>query len=202
MKNAPDNCRVEVNAWDVPSATGAGERFRFSVGARCSRGCDLGGQELGLFDQQGAQICTVKLGRDVYPGTEAHYFAGVEAPAPLTAGSYQWEVRTAAGDSELPHAAGSFRLAVRVVGAPECEVTVKAVDRETQTPIKGARVVLHPYRAVTDANGIAKVKVTRGSYDILVAGSKYVPATTSVEVTADMVTCAELDADTVDEIPE
>ncbi len=79
--------------------------------------------------------------------------------------------------------------------SPDCEVTVRAVDREKQTPIKGARVVMHPYRAVTDENGIAKVRVARGQYDILVSGSRYMPACTSVEVTADMITSAELDAD-------
>jgi hypothetical protein len=198
MKNraeAGEPHAVELTVWDVPSAIGAGERFRFSVGARCSARCDLGGQELVLFDQQGAQVCTVKLGRDVCPGTEALYFSEVEAPAPLTAGSYQWEVRTAGGDSQLPHAAGSFPLAVRVVSAPDCEVTIRAVDREKQTPIRSARVVMHPYRAVTDENGIAKVRVAKGQYDILVSGSNYIPAAARVEVTADMMTSAELDAD-------
>ena len=98
-------------------------------------------------------------------------------------------------DAKLPHAPGSFPLIVRVVTSPDCEVTVRAVDREEQTPIKGARVVMHPYRAVTDDNGIAKVRVARGQYDILVSGSQYLPACASVEVTADMITSAELDAD-------
>jgi hypothetical protein len=157
---------------------------------------------LSIYDQEGTRAATAKLGGDVWPGTEALHFAEVEARAPLEAGSHQWEAKIAGWDAELPHAAGSFPLTVRVVSAPDCEVTVKAVDRETQTPIKGARVVMHPYRAVTDGNGIAKIKVTRGPYEILVSGSKYVPASTSVEVTADMITCAELDADTVEEIPE
>ena len=41
----------------------------------------------------------------------------------------------------MPHAPGSFPLSVRVVTAPDCEVTVRVVDREKQTPIEGARVV-------------------------------------------------------------
>jgi hypothetical protein len=91
---------------------------------------------------------------------------------------------------------------VRVVSAPDCEVTVRALDREKRTPIKGARVVMHPYRAVTDENGVAKVRVARGQYDILVSGSRYMPASTSVEVTADIITSAELDADQPDEVIE
>jgi hypothetical protein len=201
--NAPaEPHAAQLTVWDVPSAIGAGERFRVSVGARCSAGCDLSGRELSLFDQEGSRVGTVKLGHDTWPGTEALYFAEVEARAPREAGSHQWEAKIAGWDAGVPHAHGSFPLVVRVVTSPDCEVTVKVVDRESQAPIKGARVVLHPYRAVTDDSGIVNVKVTRGSYDLMVSGSKYVPASTSVEVTADMVTCAELDADTIDEIPE
>ena len=93
-------------------------------------------------------------------------------------------------------------MVLRVVGAPDCVVTVRAVDREKQIPIKGACVVMHPYRAVTDENGIAKVRVARGQYDILVSGSQYMPVSTSVEVTADFTTSAELDADQPCENPE
>jgi hypothetical protein len=200
MKNDPGNSpveqhTVELTVWDVPSTTAAGERFAVSVGARCSAGCDLAGRELRIFDQEGSPAGTVKLGHDIWPGTEALYFAAVEAKAPLQAGSHQWEARISGWDAELPHAPGSFPLIVRIVTAPDCEVTVRAVDRENQTPIKGACVVMHPYRAVTDDNGIARVKVARGQYDILVSGSQYMPACASVEVAADMITSAELDPD-------
>jgi len=193
---------LQLTAWDVPSAIGAGEYFRVAVGAKCSAGCNLGGRELSLFDQGGAQVGTVKLSHETWPGTEALYFAEVEAKAPLVAGSRQWEAKIAGWDAELPHAAGSIPVIVRVVGSPDCEVTVRAIDREKQTPIKGARVVMHPYRAVTDESGIAKVRVAKGQYDILVSGSQYLPAATSVEVTADMITSAELDADQPDEVLE
>jgi hypothetical protein len=193
---------AQLTVWDVPSATVAGERFRVAVGVRCSAGCDLSGQSLGLFDQKGAAVGTARLGREVWPGADALYFSEVEAQAPLAPGSHRWEIRTGDWFSKLPHAAGSLPMTVRVVRRPDCEVTVKVVDRESQAPIQGARVVMHPYRAVTDEGGIAKVKVTRGAYDILVSGSKYVPVCTSVEVTADLITSAELDADSGDEIPE
>ncbi len=193
---------LELTVWDVPSATAASERFAVSVGARCSAGCDLGGRELSLFDQDGGRAGTVKLGHAVWPGTEALYFAEVEARAPLEAGSHQWEAKMAGWNGKPPHTAGSFPLVVRVVTAPDCEVTVKAVDRANQAPIAGARVVMHPYRAATDDNGIARVRVARGHYDILVSGSRYLPACTSVEVTADMATNAELDADQPDEDQE
>ena len=186
---------VELTVWNVPPTTVAGERFSVSVGARCSAGCDLTGRQLTIFDQKGSPAITGKLGQDVWPGTEALYFAEVAGTAPLEAGSHQWEAKIAGWEAEQPHAAGSFPLVVRVVPAPECEVTVRAIDREKQIPIAGARVVMHPYRAVTDDNGIARVRVAKGQYDILVSGSRYVPACANVEVTADVTTSAELDAD-------
>jgi hypothetical protein len=222
VENGPRNYRVEVspddagggitpgvephaaqlNVWNVPSAIVAGERFRVSVGVRCSAGCDLSGQSLGIFDQTGAEVGTVRLGREVWPGADALFFSEVEAQAPRAPGSHRWEIRTGHWVLKLPHAAGSLPMTLRVVRPPDCEVTVKVVDRESQAPIQGARVVMHPFRAVTDDRGIAKVKVTRGPYDILVSGSKYVPVCTSVEVTADLITRAELDADSGGEIPE
>ncbi len=201
MTNEPgNNAPVEPHAvhltvWDVPSTVEPGERFALAVGARCSGGCGLGGRELSIFDQAGALAGTAKLGDEIWPGTEALYFARCEARAPLEAGSHPWEAKIAGWDAEVPHTPGSFPLVIRAVTAPDCEVTVRAVDRETQTPIKGARVVMHPYRALTDVNGIARVRVAKGQYDILVSGSHYLPACTSVEVTADMTTSAELDAD-------
>ena len=186
---------AQVTVWDVPSAAVAGERFKFAVGARCSAGCNLAGRELSIFDHDGALAGTVKLGHDVWPGTEALYFAEVEARAPLAVGSHQWEAKIDGWDTELPHASGAFPLIVRVVPSPDCEVTVRAVDREKQTPIKHARVVMHPYRAETDDNGIARVRVARGQYDVLVSASQYTAACTRVDVTADTITSAELDAD-------
>jgi hypothetical protein len=197
---------VQLNVWDVPATTVAGKRFRISIGVRCSAGCDLGGQGVSLFDQAGSQVGAVTLGHDVWPGTQALYFAEGEAEAPLEAGSHRWEIKTADWVSEPPHTSGSLPIVVRVVNPPDCEVTVKAVDREKQTPIEGARVLMHPYRVVTDRNGIAKVKLTRGPYDVLVSGSRYVPVCTTVEVTTDLITTAELDADrpwvSPDEDPE
>jgi len=185
---------VRLNVWDVPSAIVAGEPFKFLVGVKCSAGCNLAGRDFGIFDGDGCQHGAANLRGQIWPGTEALYFAEVEAKAPI-AGDQQWEVRTAAWCSDLPHAAGSFGMSLRVVSPPDCEVTIEVVDREKQCPIKGARVVMHPYRATTDENGIAKLKVTKSRYDVLISGSKYVPVSTSLEVMADVNTRAELDED-------
>lgn len=199
---APDVHAVALTVWGVPPTTVAGERFAVTVGARCSAGCDLGSRALNLFDQDGSRAGTVVLGRTVWPGTEALYFAEVDAKAPLEAGSHPWEARMAGWEAEPPHAGGSFPLMVRVVPAPDCEVTVKVVDSETQTPIAAARVVMHPYRAVTGDSGIASIRIAKGQYDMLVSRSRYLPVCVSVEVSADMTTTTTLDADQPDEDQE
>jgi hypothetical protein len=191
-----------LNIWDLPPAIVAGERFSFTVGAKCSAGCDLSGQGLRILGHDGSERCAITLGGDVWPGTDALYFAEVAVEAPRTAGTYQWEVRAAAWESELPHAAGAVDLRLKVVDAPDCEVTVEAVDSDTQSPIKDARVVMYPFRAVTDESGVAKLKVSKGRYDILVSASKYIPVSTTVEVTADMVTKTALDVDPPWEPPD
>src|SRR5262245_51983396 len=175
---------AELNVWDVPSAIVAGERFKFTVGVRCSAGCNLAGRGLTIVDGNGLQVGAAHLAHNIVPGTDALYCAEVEADSPATVGGHRWEIKTVAWDSELPHAAGSITMAVRVVRPPDCEVTVEAVDRDNQRPIEGASVVMHPYRAVTDENGVAKIKVTKGRYDILVSGSSYVPVSIPAEVTA------------------
>jgi len=186
---------AELNVWDMPSAVVAGARFKFMVGVKCSAGCCLAGHGLGIFNQEGTQVGAATLGPEIWPETDALYVAEIEGEAPSAAGAHQWEVRTAAWDCDLPHAAGALVMSIRVVNPPDCEITVEAVDKENQTPIKGARVVMHPYRALTDENGVARVKVAKGRYDILVSASKYLAVSTTAEVTADMITRAELEGE-------
>jgi hypothetical protein len=183
---------ASVNVWGLPSAIAAGERFRFNVGIKCSAGCKLTGRQVSVCDHEGAQVGEANLLEDVWPGTGALYFAEVEAQAPLTTGDHGWEVKTPGSDSGVPHAAGSCTFAVKVVSPPDCEVTVEAFDSEKQAPIKGAHVLLHPYRALTDEMGVAKVKVAKGRYDLFVSGFNYIAYQDIIDVAGDVATRAVL----------
>ena len=183
---------TSVNVWGLPSAIAAGERFSLKVGVKCSSGCRLTGRPLSIFDQEGAQVRAASLLDEIWPGTSALYFAEVEAQAPRTTGDHQWRVRIPGSDSGVPHAAGSFDFAIKVVSPPDHEVTVEAFDGEKQTPIEGVHVLLHPYRAVTDANGVAKLKVAKGSYKLYVSGFNYIAHESTLTVAADLTTRAEL----------
>jgi hypothetical protein len=183
---------ASVNVWGLPSAIAAGECFRFKVGIKCTAECKLTGRPLSIFDHEGAQVGAGSLLDDVWPGTSALYFAEGEAQAPLTTGDYAWQVKTPGSDSGVPHAAGSFTFAVKVVSPPDHEVTVEAFDSEKQIPIKGAHVLLHPYRALTDESGVAKVNVAKGRYKLFVSGFQYVAYQSIIDVAGDVTTRAEL----------
>src|SRR5712671_531560 len=183
---------ANVNVWGLPSTISAGERFSFKVGIRCSAGCKLAGRALSITDHDGAQVAAAKLCDDVWPGTSALYFAELEAQAPRTPGDFTWQVTTAASEQSVPHAAGSNGFAVRVVAPPDHEVTVEAFDGDTQAPIKGAHVLLHPYRALTDERGVAKVKVAKGRYKLFVSGFKHIAYQDIIDVAGDVTIRAEL----------
>jgi len=185
----------------------AGERFRMKVGIKCSDECQLTNRDFGIYDHAGAQVATGTLPGEHWPGTTGLYVAEVELEAPAAEGLYTWSVKgpsTALGagpgsDVGIPHAEGSISFGVRVVSPPEYLVTVETVDKESQTPLSGARVVIHPYKAVTDERGVAQVRVAKGAYKLFVSQTRYLTFGLPVEVTADMTARAELDLEPVPE---
>jgi hypothetical protein len=183
---------MSVNVWGLPSAIAAGECFGLKVGIKCSAECKLAGRPLSIFDHEGAQVGEANLLDDVWPGTSALYFAEVEAQAPLTTGDHEWHAEAPGSEQGVPHAAGSFTFTIKVVRPPDHEVTVEAFDSEKQTPIKGAHVLLHPYRALTDERGMAKVRVAKGCYRLFVSGFQYIAHQSIIDVAGDVTTRAEL----------
>ena len=100
-------------------------------------------------------------------------------------------------DRGIPHAEGSVDFGLRVVGHPECLVTIETVDKVTQLPLSGARVVMHPYRVVADKHGVARVRVAKGAYTLFVSQTNYLTCGLPVEVTEDMTSRVELDLEPV-----
>jgi hypothetical protein len=186
---------ARLNAWDVPTAIPVGEPFTFKIGLACSAGCNLGGQRLRLVDHNGREAGIVTLGREPWPGTAALYVAAATATAPTEVGRHVWQIATTEWDTALPHAAGTLELTVNAAPAPECAVTINVVDYDKRIPIGGATVVLHPYRAVTDAAGVAKIRVTKGRYDALVSAKRYAPFSVPIEADANVAATVELERD-------
>ena len=102
---------------------------------------------------------------------------------------------TESGGGANAHAVGRARFGVRVVSAPDCRVTVTAVDAESGAPVEGARVVAHPYRTVTDERGEAELRVPAGEYRLFVSGKGCIPFRFDGEVKGDTSIRAELERD-------
>jgi hypothetical protein len=184
--------------WGIPSAVVARERFNIKVGVKCSSECDFKNRNFEIYNHEGAQVATVTLSGNRWPGTGLH-FAELELEAPAAEDLYTWSVKCAGLAVGIPHDEGSVSFGIRVVGHPECLVTVETIDRETQMPLSGARVVMHPYRAITDERGVAQVRVAKGEYKLFVSQTSYLTFALPVDVTANMTARAELDLEPVPE---
>ncbi len=196
----PHDTRVVV--WDTPPAVECGKRFAVRLGVTCSARCRPAGWVVEVRDHDGARQAETPLGDDPWPGTDALYHAEVPLAAPDTEGLYIWEAAALTGGPAVAHGGPavahtdcSVRFGVRVVSAPACLVTVVAMDAQRRTPVAGARVVAHPYRAVTDERGVAELRVPAGEYRLFVSGKRYVPFRFDGRVEADTTIRAALAQD-------
>lgn len=183
---------THVVAWDVPPTIVVGERFRMKLGIRCSSECQPAHRRFEILDHENAVVATGTMSSEIWPGTSALYVAEAELDAPAEEGLYTWNVKVPASDLGAPHEEGAVSVGVRAVSCPECLVTVAVVDKDSQVPLPGARVVMHPFRAVTDDRGIAELRVAKGAYTLFASQTRYLTFGLPVEVTADMTASAEL----------
>ncbi len=184
--------RTRVNVWGVPDAVTAGTRFSARVGVKCTCGCSLADQPFTVHDESGNELAGGTLEADIWPGTEALYTAEVELPAASAAGRHTWEVRFDPADLALPHEVSAGRFGVIFTPLAEHVVKVEAIDRDSQQPLAGAIVTMHPYRALTDERGVAELRVPKGAYTLFVSARRHVSDRAKVEVTGDLATRAAL----------
>jgi hypothetical protein len=213
----PHSTRVVV--WDVPSTIESGETFSVKLGVNCSSECRPNGWTVEVRDQSGERRATVTFGGESWPGTSALYYAEVELSAPDTEGLHTWEAKALAkaaadpqadglaegpadasaegpaDDPDIPHAEAVAPFGVRVVPAPECLLTVVAIDMESQTPVEGAKVSVHPYKTFTDERGVAEVRLPKGEYRLFVSGKNYFPFRSDGEMKTDVTIKVELAVD-------
>jgi hypothetical protein len=69
---------------------------------------------------------------------------------------------------------------------------VEVTDKDNKMPLKGATVVLHPYRAITDERGVAELRMSKGQYKLQVSKAKYLARVLPLEVLSDLATTTEL----------
>jgi hypothetical protein len=179
---------TSVVVWDVPSAIEVGSRFRIKAGVKCSAGCTMTGETLTVHDGDGNRLASATLGDRPWPGTAALHYAELELTAPSAEGRQRWQVRADAGGQDLPHSEGAAGFGLNCTPVAECTLTVQAVDVGKDTPIPRARIQMHPYRGVTDENGMLTLRVPKGSFKLVVSGKDYVSKSMDIEVTQDTAT--------------
>ena len=161
---------TSLAVWDVPTAA-AGERFAVKIGAKSSAGCAMAGCRIDVLDGAGAVVASERLGATAWPGTDALFWAGVELSAPAEPGAAHFAVRFDGKQLDEPHRGAELAFNVSVVARPEHTVTVQITA--AGEPIDQAYVRLGPYRAITDATGMAAINVAEGRYELVVWKAGY-----------------------------
>lgn len=183
---------TSIAIWDVPSPIVLNNKFKFKVGVSCSLDCKLTDGKIEIYDQEGRQVATEKLGRVPWQGTNALYWTEVELESPCTEGRYTWQAKFPKPDSEPAHEAACFSFGFITARPPEHQVTVEVIDKDKNTPIENAYVLLSPYRNYSGDGGVAKIGVAKGEYELNVAKADYKPFQTIINVATDMAVKAEL----------
>lgn len=186
---------TRVVVWDTPPAIECGQAFGIKVGVKCTANCRAEGWALEISDESGTRLAEATLSGEIWKETDGLYYSEVDLVAPAAAGLYTWQAKVRAMGSSMPHASCTVAFSVRAVPKPECLLRIIAIDVESRSPVEGAKVVIHPYRAFTDSRGVAEVRVPKGEYRLFVSGKNYLPYRGDGKVDEDVTIKAELEVD-------
>jgi hypothetical protein len=128
-------------------------------------------------------VASGTLGETPWPGTGALFWTKIEVRAPSHPGTAALLARFDATPLHEPHRDAIMEFHVAVVAKPEHTLTVEVTAGGA--PIEEACVRLGPYRAVTNASGVAQVKMAKGAYDLFVWKAGYDTPAKSVRIETD-----------------
>jgi hypothetical protein len=175
---------TSVAVWGVPSPL-KGSRFAVRVGIKCSAGCSLAGQLVKIWDESGRKLGEGSLAGVPRPGTAALYEAEVSLVAPSEAGVFSRSATFDPTGLGLPHGGSAANFTFRSLEPPQHTVTVALVPKGLDAPLGKIEVFVGPYVAETDAEGVARVGVPKGTYEVSAWRVDLEPASTQLEVTGD-----------------
>lgn len=177
---------IMIAVWDVPSALVAGETFTVKVGIKASVAGSMARTPVTIHDADGNQLSAAEADDTTLPGSDGLHVVEFQLAAPASEGLHRWEARASGAASPASRTDASAALAVRVVPCPDVSVTVEAFDAEDEAPIRNAKVVLHPYRALTNQDGVAVLRVAGGDYTLFVSARGHETASWRLAITQDM----------------
>jgi hypothetical protein len=182
---------TSLAVWDIAPAVVAGETVSVKVGAKSSGGCALNGCRIEVLDGD-AVVASGVLGETPWPGSSALFWTEIEMRTPSWPGTAAFAVRFDATALDEPHRGVILPFGVSVVAKPEHTLTVKVTAGGAA--IDEAYIRLGPYRAITDAWGMAQVKMAKGDYELVVWKAGYDMPATPVTIEADTIVPIEAQA--------
>jgi hypothetical protein len=183
---------TSLAVWAVPSPVPIGGNFSVTVGAKSSGACDLKGARIDISDETGAAVGHGTLGAAPWPGTSGLYWAQIGLAAPRGEGTFSWGVAFPVQELKLPHDESSATFGFATVRPPEHRLTVKVTESEGATPLADVQVALGPYRASTDAAGLARLEIPAGQFGLAVWKSGFEGAPKTVEIAGDVALQVEM----------
>ncbi len=177
---------TSLAVWANPSPVVMGNPFTIKVGAKSSGACELQGAQVEIQDETGARIGVGTLGDTPWVETGALYWTEVDLAAPMKEGVVSWSARFAPAALKIPHDGSSAEFSFATVRPPEHSVTVKVIEKDTGVPIANAQVRLGAHRASTDESGLATLKTSSGTYDVIAWKGGYQSPSMTVAVTEDV----------------
>ena len=159
--------------WGIPPAITTGEDFLARIGARCGAECATNGWIVRVRDHNGQLLAECETGNTVWKDTEGLYYAELSLTAPEAEGLFEWEACVEAKGCALPHKTGHRRFGLRTTARPDAILRVVAIDHEAGTALEGIKVVVHPFSALTDLEGVAEISLPGGQYRVFVSGKGY-----------------------------
>jgi hypothetical protein len=182
---------TSLAVWAVPSPVPIGGKFSVTVGAKSSGGCELKGARVEISDETGATVGHGTLGATPWPGTSGLYWAHIGLAAPRREGTFSWRVAFPVQELKLPHDASSATFGFATVRPPEHRLTVKVTESEGAA-LADVQVTLGPYRASTDAAGLASLEIPAGQFGLAVWKSGFEGAPKTVEIAGDLALQVEM----------
>ena len=201
---------LSLAVWDVPSPAALARPFQVKVGVRCSAACHLPGRVVEVVDEDGTRVAEGTLGDTPWPGTTGLYWAASEMPPPGGEGVFARSAVLAGGESELPHEGAPAAFSYRVDKAPVHAVVLTVIHEQSRAGVPDVEVRVGQYIASTDENGVARVTLPDGTFEVTIRKDGLQAAPVSLAVNGNLSveleaapapTRAELDAKYFDDYP-
>jgi hypothetical protein len=166
---------TSMAVWNVKSPFVVGSDFEIIVGAKCGLGCSLANQEVEVYDEKDNLVATGRLSNEIYSSSLDLYWTTVKLKAPEQLGSFTWTAKLPTPDD--CHHECSYTFSFSTSELPDCEVTVRVLEKETGDPIGNAQVTLRPklYTGFTNEQGEVRLHVPRGEYKVSINAARQAP---------------------------